>query len=305
MFLRWGIPRRMIIPLRTFLSTVLFAISCLFINYGDLPSIFTTILLIGWAATSFLCPFLIIVLLYAIILRDQKNWAEWWQNIVYASIFTILFWMFTRDGFDFTGSGGIRILFLGPYILLFVTIVCHFIMLYQSAKRKKHFKPVRYCLLTYFVLTCLFFTFGGYRNFDRNYTMEESQKAEAFLWEYDVCRMSNHIPQPLELNVKTAYAEKYFLWFRYDNDFSNKRVPHFIGNSYRINILFDKSFIDHDYYTYNNPFICFFEPDHNMYQLKWKDQDTIPPPDTLTFCFKYSLTPEGQIVTDTLRLTRR
>lgn len=90
MFLRWGIPRRMIIPLRTFLSTVLFAISCLFINYGDLPSIFTTILLIGWAATSFLCPFLIIVLLYAIILRDQKNWAEWWQNIVYASIFTII-----------------------------------------------------------------------------------------------------------------------------------------------------------------------------------------------------------------------
>ena len=303
--LRWRIPRRMIIPLRTLLSITLFGTTIISICYGNPPDFLVPLYLL----VLFLLPFINLILAFVIIAKvydnQEKNWKDWWQNIVYASLFTLLIWLFSRNGFDFTGNGGIGLFILAGFPLFFFNIMFwRFITLYLSAKEKKNFKPIRYCLLSYFVLACLFFALGGYRNPERDYSIKESKEAEAFLWEYDVFRISKHIPEPLTLPIKYAYAERFFHNFKYDNDFTNKRLPNFWKNEYQINILFDKKFYNSYDPTIENHLFFLHDSDHNMYRLSRKGQDTIPPPDTVRFCFKYSLTGNDTIISDTLLLIK-
>ena len=146
---------------------------------------------------------------------------------------------------------------------------------------------------------------GGYRNTDRNYTIKESKKAGAFLWEYDIQRISKQIPDSLILPVEGAYAEKYFYHFRYRNWVSYERFPDYIGfKNYCVNILFEKDFTVHYDSAIEDSILAFY--DYKRYCLTSKKHyDTIPPPDTIVFRFKYSLTPKGKAVTDTLLLTKR
>ena len=305
--LRCGIPRRMIIPLRTLLSIILFGTTFISFCYGTPPDFLVPFYLLALFLSSFINLFLGFVIIVKVFVNQEKNWKNWWQNIVYASMFTLIIWFFSRDGFDFTGNGGIGLfIFFGFPLLLFNIMLWRFITLYLSAKEKKNFKPIWHCLCAYLILACLYFSLGGYRNPERNYTIEESKEAEAFLWEYDVCRMSKHIPESLQLPIKYAYAERHFDRFKYKNDFTNKRLPSFWKNEYQINILFDKKFNDHHNHTIENPFIDFHKPDYNLYQLKWKEQqDTIPPPNTVRFCFKYSLESDSTIISDTLLLVKK
>jgi hypothetical protein len=292
----------MIIPLRTLLSTILFVLSFSFINDENISSLFKLPFAIGYMIITLLCPVFILLLIRFISSKAQKNWNNWWQNIVFASTFTSLIWLFTRKDSLITQST-----LWGPFTLILFATIWHFITLNIYAKHRKHYNRIRYCLLSYLILACLFFTSGGgYRNPERNYTIEESKEAEAFLWEYDVCRMSKHIPESLQLPIKYAYAERHFNRFKYKNDFTNKRLPSFWKNEYQINILFDKKFNDHHNHTIENPFIDFHKPDYNLYQLKWKEQqDTIPPPNTVRFCFKYSLESDSTIISDTLLLVKK
>ena len=309
--LRWGTPRRMIIPLRTLLSSVLFGLTIVLFNNGDIPHFVGMIYLIVF----FLMPFFNLILIFVIIAKaidnQEKNWKNWWQTIVYASMFTLLIWLFSREGFDFSGNGGIGIFAFNGFPMLFLSLtIFRSIMLYKSAKQKNNFKPIRYCLCSFLVLACLYFSLGGFRNTKRNYTIEESKEAETFLWEYDVCRMSKHIPEALQLPIKYAYAERDFYSFKYDNDFSYKRIPKFYHKSYCINILFDKNFNDHNDFSIKNPFHVShgfwdnFRYREHMYQLNWKI-DSIPPPDTVTFCFNYSLKYDSTIISDTLLLIKK
>ena len=123
--------------------------------------------------------------------------------------------------------------------------------------------------------------------------------------------MSKHIPEALQLPTKYAYAERDFYSFKYDNDFSYKRIPEFYHKSYCINILFDKNFNDHNGFSVKNSFHVShgfwdnFRHREHMYQLNWKI-DSIPPPDTVTFCFNYSLKYDNStIISDTLLLTKK
>ena len=310
--LRWGTPRRMIIPLRTLLSSILFGSTIVLFNNEDIPNFVGIIYII----VLFLMPFFNLILTFVVIAKvydnQEKNWRNWWQTIVYAFMFTLLIWLFSREGFDFSGSGGIgTFAFTGFPLLLFNIMFWRFITLYLSCKEKNNFKPIRYCLCSFLVLACLYFSLGGFRNTKRNYTIEESKKAETFLWEYDVCRMSKHIPEALQLPIKYAYAERDFYGFKYDNDFSNKRIPEFYNKSYCINILFDKNFNDHNDFSIKNPFHVShgfwdnFRYREHMYQLSWKI-DSIPPPDTVTFCFNYSLKYDNSTtIADTLLLIKK
>lgn len=300
--LRWRIPRKMIIPLRILLSTILFVLSFSFINDENISSLFKLPFAIGYMIITLLCPVFILLLIRFISSKAQKNWNNWWQNIVFASTFTSLIWLFTRKDSLIAYST-----LWGPLTLILFATIWHFITLYIYAKHRKHYNRIRYCLLSYLILACLFFTSGGgYRNPERNYTIEESKEAEAFLWEYDVFRMSKHIPEALQLPIKYAYAERHFDRFKYDNDFTNKRLPDFGENEYQINILFEKKFNDHDDHAIEKPFFDWHEPDYNLYRLIWKgQQDTIPPPDTVRFCFKYSLESDSTIISDTLLLIKK
>ena len=304
--LRWGTPRRMIIPLRTILSIILFGITTISFCYENPSDFLTTIYLLVLFIFPFFNLFLTFVIIAKVYANQEKNWRNWWQTIVYAFLFTLLIWFFSRDGFDFTGNGGIGLLLFAGFPLLFFTITLwRFITLYLSSKQKKNFKPIRYCLCSCLVLICLFFSLGGYRDPERNYTIEESKEAGAFLWEYDVCRMSKHIPEALQLPIKYAYAERDFHHFKYDNDFSYKRAPYFLWNEYHIIILFDKKFNDSYDNTEKNPIFYLHYSDYNMYQLQLREQDTIPPPDSVKFCFKYSLKYDSTIISDTLLLIKK
>ena len=70
------------------------------------------------------------------------------------------------------------------------------------------------------------------------------------------------------------------------------------------NILFEKDFTKHYDPAIEDSILAFY--DYKRYCLTSKKHyDTIPPPDTIIFRFKYSLTPKGKAVTDTLLLTKR
>ena len=61
--LRWRIPRKMIIPLRILLSTILFVLSFSFINDENISSLFKLPFAIGYMIITLLCPVFILLLI--------------------------------------------------------------------------------------------------------------------------------------------------------------------------------------------------------------------------------------------------
>lgn len=301
---RSNIPRQLFIILRILLSITFFLSFVVIALMGNDPYIFASLIVIG--AVLFI-TFSFILIAFFITSKElripHQILENWWKHIVYATVTTIIIWLHTRDGLSLEGKNMIPLLGF-PFISILLTIR-HFTILFISAKHEKNLKPIKYCCLIYTILTILFFTLGGYRNTDRNYTIKESQKAGAFLWEYDIQRISKQIPDSLILPVEGAYAEKDFHHFRYRNWVSYERFPDYIGlKNYCVNILFEKDFTKHYDSAIEDSILAFY--DYKRYCLTSKKHyDTIPPPDTIIFRFKYSLTPKGKAVTDTLLLTKR
>ena len=180
-----------------------------------------------------------------------------------------------------------------PLIALFTTIL-HFLILLVHSFIRKHFKKLAYCLVFYAILAIAYFSFAGYRNFARNYTLQETQYAQTFLWEYEVNHTNKTIPDSLKLQIKEAYAEKDF-HYQYDSWLSYS--PSIItGNTYYVNLIFDKRFFVED-----KPNFVFHYDYHNMIRCQY---DTIPPADSICLPFTYSLTLNGRFVTDTLLLIK-
>ena len=80
---------------------------------------------------------------------------------------------------------------------------------------------------------------------------------------------------------------------------------YFLWNEYHIIILFDKKFNDSYDNTEKNPIFYLHYSDYNMYQLQLREQDTIPPPDSVKFCFNYFLKYDSTIISDTLLLIKK
>lgn len=216
--------------------------------------------------------------------------SNWWKSIVYATISAFSIWILTREP---QGKTGIILMFI-PLIALFTTVL-HFLILLVQSFIRKHFKELAYCLVFYAILAIAYFSFAGYRNFARNYTLQETQYAQTFLWEYEVNHTNKTIPDPLKLQIKDAYAEKDF-HYQYDSWLSYS--PSIItDNTYYVNLIFDKQFFVED-----KPSFVFHYDYHNMIRCQY---DTIPPADSICLPFTYSLTPNGRIVTDTLLLIKK
>lgn len=134
--LRCGIPRRMIIPLRTLLSIILFGTTFISFCYGTPPDFLAPFYLLALFLSPFINLFLGFVIIEKVFVNQEKNWKNWWQNIVYASMFTLIIWFFSRDGFDFTGNGGIGLLYSLVFLYCF-SISCFGVSLHSTFQPKK------------------------------------------------------------------------------------------------------------------------------------------------------------------------
>lgn len=245
----------------------------------------------GWGlGLLYILPFgIILTFISSYTSNKEQILNNWWKNIIYATISAFSIWLITREP---QGKNGIILMFI-PLIALFTTIL-HFLILLVHSFIRKHFKKLAYCLVFYAILAIAYFSFAGYRNFARNYTLQETQYAQTFLWEYEVNHTNKTIPDSLKLQIKEAYAEKDF-HYQYDSWLSYS--PSIItGNTYYVNLIFDKHFFVED-----KPNFVFHYDYHNMIRCQY---DTIPPADSICLPFTYSLTLNGRFVTDTLLLIK-
>lgn len=281
-----GISRRNLIPSRILLSILFYSV-CISLCIYNKNVMFGT----DWGlGLLFIIPFGIILTFIASYTSNKEQILNnWWKNIIYATISAFSIWLITREP---QGKNGIILMFI-PLIALFTTIL-HFLILLVHSFIRKHFKKFAYCLVFYAILAIAYFSFAGYRNFARNYTLQETQYAQTFLWEYKVNHTNKTIPDSLKLQIKEAYAEKDF-HYQYDSWLSYS--PSIItGNTYYVNLIFDKQFFVED-----KPNFMFHYDYHNMIRCQY---DTIPPTDSICLPFTYSLILNGRIVTDTLSLIK-
>ena len=281
-----GISRRNLIPSRILLSILFYSV-CISLCIYNKNVMFGT----DWGlGLLFILPFGIILTFIASYTSNKEQILNnWWKNIIYATISAFSIWLITREP---QGKNGIILMFI-PLIALFTTIL-HFLILLVQSFIRKHFKKLAYCLVFYAILAIAYFSFAGYRNFARNYTLIEAQNVQAFLWEYKVNHTNKAIPDSLKLQIKEAYAEKDF-HYQYDSWLSYS--PSIItDNTYYVNLIFDKHFFVED-----KPNFVFHYDYHNMIRCQY---DTIPPSDSICLPFTYSLTMNGRTVTDTLLLVK-
>ena len=281
-----GIPRQNLIPSRILLSILFYSVSISLSIYNK-NVMFGT----GWGLKILTTlPIGIIFAYFSLYpINKEQILNNWWKNIIYATISAFSIWLITREP---QGKNGIILMFI-PLIALFTTIL-HFLILLVHSFIRKHFKKLAYCLVFYAILAIAYFSFAGYRNFARNYTLQETQYAQTFLWEYKVNHTNKTIPDSLKLQIKEAYAEKDF-HYQYDSWLSYS--PSIItDNTYYVNLIFDKQFFVED-----KPNFMFHYDYHNMIRCQY---DTIPPADSICLPFTYSLTLNGRFVTDTLLLIK-
>ena len=281
-----GISRRNLIPSRILLSILFYSV-CISLCIYNKNVMFGT----DWGlGLLFILPFGIILSFIASYTSNKEQILNnWWKNIIYATISAFSIWLITREP---QGKNGIILMFI-PLIALFTTIL-HFLILLVQSFIRKHFKKLAYCLVFYAILAIAYFSFAGYRNFARNYTLQETQYAQTFLWEYEVNHTNKTILDSLKLQIKEAYAEKDF-HYQYDSWLSYS--PSIItGNTYYVNLIFDKHFFVED-----KPNFVFHYDYHNMIRCQY---DTIPPADSICLPFTSSLTLNGRFVTDTLLLIK-
>lgn len=285
--LQCGIPQRNLIPSRILLSILFNSVSISLCIYNK-NVMFGT----GWGlGLLFILPFgIILTFLLSYTLNKKQILNNWWKNIVYATNSAFSIWLITREP---QGKNGI-ILMLIPLIALFTTIL-HILFLLVQSFIHKHFRESAYCLVFYVILAIAYFSFGGYRNYARNYTLQEVLNAQAFLWEYEVNHTNKNIPDSLKLQIKDVYAEKDF-HYQYDSWLSYN--PTIITDKiYYVNLIFDKKL-----FVENKPNFVFHYDYHNMLRCNY---DTIPPIDSIFLPFTYTLIQNGKIVTDTLLLIKK
>ena len=282
-----GIPRQNLIPSRILLSILFYSVSISLSIYNK-NVMFGT----GWGlGLLYILPFgIILTFISSYTSNKEQILNNWWKNIIYATISAFSIWLITREP---QGKNGIILMFI-PLIALFTTIL-HFLILLVHSFIRKHFKKLAYCLVFYAILAIAYFSFAGYRNFAPNYTLQEAQNVQAFLWEYEVNHTNKTIPDSLKLQIKDAYAERYYS-YQYDSWFSYSPTIH-IGKSYYINLIFDKKI-----FVENKPNFVYHYDYHNMLRCNY---DTIPPTDSICLPFTYSLTLNGRTVTDTLLLVKK
>ena len=276
------IPQRMIIPLRIILSTVLLSISISI-------SIFHHGIVVKYQII-YAISLLLIAIFSLININKDRIFTNWWKNIVYFMIITFTIWLMSREQL---GKMGIVLSFI-PLIALFTTLTHLLYLLIQSFIRKQ-FKQLRYCVFSYLLIIIAYYSLAGYRNFNRNYTLQESQKANALLWPYKFKLQNRLLSNSSKLQIKEVYAEQDFS-FHYDNWFSYVRTVKKHDRFY-INIIFSDLY--HIHHSEPRPYYYKY---HNMLRYEY---DSIQSKDTIFIPFNYSLIHDEKTnLSDTLLLIR-
>lgn len=274
-YLWTDMPRQLIIPLRIVLPVVLISLSITICFYHtSVNVVLHSSLPFGFA------------LLYTL---KNKTLDNWWKNIVYAMITAFSIWLISREQ---RGKMGF-ILVLIPILTFSITIIHLFILTIQAFIHKQ-FKEIRYCIFSYLLIIIAYYALAGYRNYARNYTLEESQKANAILWHYKVSQLNEQLPDSLKIHVKDAFAEQDFS-YQYENWFSYARTPK-KNNQFYINIVLENHHQIHPIQRYTE-----FRSYNNVIRRK---NNNIHHTDTLFIPYTYYLIKDGKIFPDTLILTK-